>query len=163
MVVSGPLDGPTLWKEPPPPYPLSLYGRFGEEMEGMNLCIPARNGAIIASDVLPLALSPHRRLYSCTRTDNFWRLIDFSFRDLAANCSVTVAVKDKRKRYSYPIIGLDRPLGIQEVEASRFQHIRRTKIVSSAPRIGPFYTPGMNTRKYSWYSFLSEAESTQGP
>jgi len=49
--------------------------------------------------------------------------------------------------------------GFQEVEAPRFQDNRHMKVVRlSALRTGRLYLP----RKYSWYSFLSEAESTPG-
>ena len=49
-------------------------------------------------------------------------------------------------------------LGFQEVEIPRFQDNRHMKVVRlSALRTGRLYTPG-----YSWYSFLLEAESTQG-
>jgi len=55
---------------------------------------------------------------------------------------------------------LDRPSGFQEVEAHRFQDIRHKKVVRlSALRTGHFYSP----RKYSWYSFLLEAELTPRP
>jgi len=57
---------------------------------------------------------------------------------------------------SNPITGLDRPWGFQEVEALRFQDNRHMKVVPYAPAA---FTP----RKYSWYSFLLEAESTPGP
>jgi hypothetical protein len=55
-----------------------------------------------------------------------------------------------RKKESSPITGLDRPRGFQEVEASRFQENRHMKV-------------SLPPRKYSWYSFLLEAESTPGP
>jgi hypothetical protein len=49
---------------------------------------------------------------------------------------------------------------MKEVEDSRFQDKRNTKVVRlSALPTGRLYTP----RKYSWYSFLLEAESTSGP
>jgi len=56
------------------------------------------------------------------------------------------------------ITGLDKPRGFQEVEAPRFQDNRHMKVVRlSALRTGLLYP-----RKYSWYSFLLEAESTPG-
>ena len=56
-------------------------------------------------------------------------------------------------------IGLDRPWGFQEVEAPRLQDDRHMKVARlSALRTGRLYRPG----KYSWYSFLLEAESTPG-
>jgi hypothetical protein len=46
-----------------------------------------------------------------------------------------------------------------EVEATRFQDNRHMKVVRlSALRTGHLYP-----RKYSWYSFLLEVESTPGP
>ena len=61
------------------------------------------------------------------------------------------------KTQSNPITGLDRPWGFQEVEAPRFQDSRHMKVVRlSALRTGRLY----HSRKYSWYSFLLEAEST---
>jgi len=64
------------------------------------------------------------------------------------------------KGKAIPFTGLDRPWGFQEAEAPRFQDNRYTKVVSlSDPRTGRIYP----TRKYSWYSFLLEAESTPGP
>ena len=55
--------------------------------------------------------------------------------------------------------GLDRHRGFQEAEAPRFQDNRHMKVVRlSALRTGRLYP-----KKYSWYSFLSEAESTPGP
>ena len=66
----------------------------------------------------------------------------------------------KMWRYSNPCTGLDRPLGFQEVEAPRFRDNRLMKVVRlSALLTGRLYPP----RKYSWYSFLLEAESTTGP
>jgi len=45
------------------------------------------------------------------------------------------------KRQSIPITGLDRPLGIQEVEAPRFHDSRHMKVVRlSALRTGRLYT-----------------------
>jgi hypothetical protein len=72
--------------------------------------------------------------------------------------AVSIYMEGKSK--SNPITGLDKPRGFQEVEAPRFQDNRHTKVVRlSALRTGHLYPP----RKYSWYSFLLEAESTPGP
>ena len=60
---------------------------------------------------------------------------------------------------SNPITGLDRPWGFQEVEAPRFQDNRHMKVV----RLSALCTGCLYPRKYSWYSFLLEAESTLGP
>ena len=66
-------------------------------------------------------------------------------------------------RYSSPIAGLERPRGFQEIEAPRFQDSRHTQVVRlSALRTGRL-PPPPPPRKYSWYSFLLEAESTPGP
>jgi hypothetical protein len=63
-------------------------------------------------------------------------------------------------RYSNPIMGLDRPWGLQEGEAPRFQDSWHRKVVRlSPPCTSHLYPP----RKYSWYSFVLEAESTPGP
>jgi len=63
------------------------------------------------------------------------------------------------KQKSNPITGLDRPSRFQEVETPRFQDNWHMKVVRlSAPCTGHLYP-----RKYSWYSFLLEAESTPGP
>jgi hypothetical protein len=48
-----------------------------------------------------------------------------------------------KARYSNPITGLDRPLGFQEVEASRFLDNRHMKVVRlSALRTDRLYPPG---------------------
>jgi len=59
---------------------------------------------------------------------------------------------------SNPITGLDRPLGFQEAEAPRFQDNRHMKMVRLSALALAAFTP----TKYSWYSFLLEAESTPG-
>ena len=54
------------------------------------------------------------------------------------------------------------PRGFQEMEAPRFQDSRHMNVVRlSALRTARLYTL-THPRKYSWYSFLSEAESTPG-
>ena len=54
---------------------------------------------------------------------------------------------------------LDRPRGFQEAEVPRLHDNRHMKMISlSARRTGRLYP-----RKYSWCSFLLEAESTPGP
>ena len=58
---------------------------------------------------------------------------------------------------SNPFTGLDRPRGFQEDEALRMQDNRHMKDVS------PTHRPSLAPRKYSWYSFLLEAESIPGP
>ena len=56
--------------------------------------------------------------------------------------------------------GLDRPRGFQEVEAPRFQDNRHMKVVRF---VSPTHRPPLPPRKYPWYLFLIEAESTAGP
>ena len=58
---------------------------------------------------------------------------------------------------SNPITGLDRSSRFQEGEAPRFRDNRHMKVVS------PTHRSPLPPRKYSWYSFLLEAESTPGP
>jgi hypothetical protein len=61
---------------------------------------------------------------------------------------------------SIPYSVLDRPLRFQEVEASKFQdsrHMKAGKVVS------PTHRSTLPPRKYSWYSFLLQAELTKGP
>jgi hypothetical protein len=55
-------------------------------------------------------------------------------------------------------------LGFQEVEDPRFLDNRHMKVVTLTPlRPGRHYPPPPPPRKYSWYSFLLEVESTSGP
>jgi len=55
---------------------------------------------------------------------------------------------------------LGQALGFQEVEVPRFQENWHLKVVRlSTLRTGRFYLPS----KYSWYSYLLEAESTAEP
>jgi hypothetical protein len=59
-----------------------------------------------------------------------------------------------------PYRGLDRPLGLQEVEACTLHDSRHMKVVSlSAVRTDRLYLLGDT----SWYSFLLEDDSTPGP
>ena len=61
-----------------------------------------------------------------------------------------------------PVPGLDRPRRFQDAEVPRFRDNRHMKVVRlSALRTGRIYPPPL--RKYPWYSFLLEVESTQGP
>ena len=65
---------------------------------------------------------------------------------------ITVKVK------SYPCADLDRPIGVQDVEAPRIsrQSARGGKAVS------PTHRPSLPPREDPWYSFLLEAESAPG-
>ena len=60
-------------------------------------------------------------------------------------------------RQNNSITGLDRPRGFQDVEAPRQSAYEGGKVVS------PTHWPPLPPRKYSWYSFLLEAQSTPGP
>ena len=72
----------------------------------------------------------------------------------------TYVVTDSVKGKAIPLQGLDRPWGLQEVEAPGFQDNRHLKAVRlSALRTGRLYPRG----RYFWYSFLLEAELTIGP
>jgi hypothetical protein len=61
---------------------------------------------------------------------------------------------------SYPITGLDRPLGLQEVEGPR---ISRQLAHDCCKVVRPMHRLPLSPRRYAWYSFLLEAESTPGP
>jgi hypothetical protein len=58
------------------------------------------------------------------------------------------------------ITGLDSALGFQEVEAPR---ISRQSSHEGCNVVSPTHRPPLPPRRYSWYSFLLEAESTPGP
>jgi hypothetical protein len=62
--------------------------------------------------------------------------------------------------FIYPYTGLDRPLGQQEVEPPK---IYRQSAHEGGKVVSPTHRPPLPARKYSWYSFLLEAESTPGP
>jgi hypothetical protein len=51
-------------------------------------------------------------------------------------------------------------VGFQEVEAPR---ISRQSAHEDGKVVSPTHRPRLPLRKYSWYSFLLEAESTPGP
>jgi hypothetical protein len=60
---------------------------------------------------------------------------------------------------SYPIRGLDKSLGLQEVEAPR---ISGQSAYESNKVVIPTHRPPLSPRIYAWYSFLLEAKSTPG-
>jgi len=62
-------------------------------------------------------------------------------------------------KQSKPMTSLDKPWGSQEVEAPIFQDNRHMKVARLSAHAPVAFTP----RKYSWYSFPLEAESTPGP
>jgi hypothetical protein len=53
-------------------------------------------------------------------------------------------------------VSLERPLGFQEVEAPKSRQMKMARLSAHAPAV---FTP----RKYSWYPFVLEDESTSGP
>jgi hypothetical protein len=74
---------------------------------------------------------------------------------------ITTAASKKFKvpQLSNPCTGVDRPLGLQGLEVpavSRYSAHEGGKVVS------PTHYPPLSPRKYSWYSFLLEAESIPG-
>jgi hypothetical protein len=60
---------------------------------------------------------------------------------------------------AYPCTGLERPLGLQEVEGPR---ISRQSAHASGKVVSRTHRSPLPTRKYLWYSFLLEAETTPG-
>jgi hypothetical protein len=60
----------------------------------------------------------------------------------------------------HPYARLDRPLGFQVAGAPR---ISRQSAHEGGKIVSPRLRPPLSTRKYSWYPFLLEAESTPGP
>jgi len=50
---------------------------------------------------------------------------------------------------SNPVTGLERPLGVQEVEAHE-----------GGKFISPMHWPALSPRRYPWYSFLLKAASS---
>jgi hypothetical protein len=61
---------------------------------------------------------------------------------------------------NYPITGLDRPLGLKEVEATR---ISRQPALEGGIVVSHTYRPPLPLRKDPWYLFLLEAASTPVP
>ena len=60
------------------------------------------------------------------------------------------------KRWSYPITGLDRPSGLQEVQASRIS----THWAHEGGKVArPTHRPHLLPRRYPWYLFLLELSS----
>ena len=62
-----------------------------------------------------------------------------------------------------PCTGLDSPWEFQEVKAPRFQDNKHMKAVMLSALLTGHLNPPPLPRKYSWYSFLLEAESTPVP
>jgi hypothetical protein len=61
---------------------------------------------------------------------------------------------------SNPVTGLDRPLGLRKLRLSEFLDIRHMKVV----RLSDIHTGLLYpSRRYPWYPFLLEADSTPGP
>jgi hypothetical protein len=61
---------------------------------------------------------------------------------------------------SYSIIGLDTPLGLQEVQAPR---IAKQLAHEGGKLVSHTHWLPLPLRRYPWYSFLLEAELTPGP
>ena len=61
--------------------------------------------------------------------------------------------------YSSPVTGLEWPRGFQEVKVPRFHDNGIGWWQGFQPYTPATFTP----RKYTWYSFLLEPESTPGP
>ena len=57
----------------------------------------------------------------------------------------------------YPITGLHKPLGLQEVEASG---ISRQSVYEDGEFVSPLHLLPLPHRRYLWYSFLLDNEST---
>jgi hypothetical protein len=76
-----------------------------------------------------------KQRHTYTRTYYAWNAVDKNYKD-----------HDDAKVWAYvrnPITGLDRPLGLQEVEAPRFLDNRHMKMVRlSDLRTGSLYPPG---------------------
>ena len=89
-------------------------------------------------------------IFPVSRCQGMSRLANGSLRCM----SLSEQSNDKKVK-SNPITGLDRPWGLQEVDAPRFKDNRHMKVVISALRTGHLYPPGN--------SFRLEAESTPGP
>jgi hypothetical protein len=64
------------------------------------------------------------------------------------------------QRWSYPCTNLNRPWGFREVEAPR---ISWQLADEGGKVVSPTHWLSLLPRKYSWCSFLLEAESTPGP
>jgi hypothetical protein len=76
---------------------------------------------------------------------------------------VTVCEHGKGKSRGISIQAWTVPEGSRRLKLPEFQDNRHMKVARLlALRTGPFYPPPP-PRKYSWYSFLLEAESTPGP
>ena len=80
--------------------------------------------------------------------------------DIINFISLITKFKADNKCESYPYTGLDSPWGFQEVRAPR---ISRQSAHEGDKVVSPTRRPPFSPRKYSWYSFLLEAESTPGP
>jgi hypothetical protein len=75
--------------------------------------------------------------------------------------STLLSPKSKGKgKGKNPCTGLDRPLRLQEVQSTG---ISIQKAHEGGKVVSPTHRPLLLPRKYSWYSFLLQAESTPGP
>jgi len=69
--------------------------------------------------------------------------------------SGTMVIKGRQSLY--------RPLELQEFKAPRFLDIRHMKVVSLSALLTGRLNPPPKKKKYSWHSFLLEAEWTPVP
>jgi hypothetical protein len=69
--------------------------------------------------------------------------------------AVKVKVKVKQSHY--------RPYKALRVPGSSGSQISRQSAIEGGKVVSPTHRPRLSPRKYSWYSFLSEAELTPGP
>jgi hypothetical protein len=97
----------------------------------------------------------------CGHAPNVWstRWFKYDRDDLCVNKSQFVPVIFEPLCKSCPITGLDKPLGLQEVEAPR---ISRQLVHEGGNFVSPTHRPPLPHREDSWYSFLLQAVSTPG-
>ena len=65
----------------------------------------------------------------------------------------------KKKRKSYPITGLDKPIEARKVETPR---ISRQLLHEGGKVVSPTHRPSLSPEEHPWFSFLLGDESTPG-